>query len=87
AVVGGFEQVPDGMTYTHLFEETGVWAVRAGHPAIADGAALAKLAGLHQVMVRHSDEMEPERRGQRPNLGLKRLSTWSEDYIFDGHTR
>ena len=87
AVVGGFEQVPDGMTYTHLFEETGVLAVRAGHPAIADGAALAKLAGLHQVMVRHSDEMEPERRGQRPNLGLKRLSTWSEDYIFDGHTR
>uniref|UniRef100_B0SY67 Transcriptional regulator, LysR family n=1 Tax=Caulobacter sp. (strain K31) TaxID=366602 RepID=B0SY67_CAUSK len=85
-VIGGFEHVAPRFAYTPLFKETGVWVIRADHPAArAAGAGEITpriLAGIPCLVVSAGHEVEEARRGSRRELGLRRITSWSDDYAL-----
>jgi DNA-binding transcriptional LysR family regulator len=85
-VIGGFEHVAPRFAYTPLFTETGVWVIRADHPAVqAAGKGQITpqaLAGIPYLVVSGGHEVEEARRGSRRELGLRRITSWSGDYAL-----
>jgi DNA-binding transcriptional LysR family regulator len=81
-VLGCFEAIPPRFQHTPLFEETGVWAVRAGHPAVASGMTAESLARIQHLVVSSADATPAGEGPSRPGLGLKRVTSWSEDYAL-----
>lgn len=86
-VIGGFEHVAPRFSHTPLFSETGVWVIRTGHPAVRsapEGCALTPdlLAGVPYLVISGGQELEDVRRGSRRELGLRRITSWSDDYAL-----
>ncbi|CAN5167034.1 LysR family transcriptional regulator [soil metagenome] len=82
-VIGGFEHVAPRFVYTPLLTETGVWVIRADHPAAQGELTPRVLAGLPFLMVAGGQEDEDAgRRGARRELGLRRITSWSDDYVL-----
>lgn len=84
-VIGSFQQVPGRFHYEPLFEETGVWAIRADHPLARDGVSAADLAALPHLIIAASDEQD-EARDDPKGLGLRRAMAWSDDYSLGGRS-
>jgi DNA-binding transcriptional LysR family regulator len=85
-VIGGFEHVAPRFVHKPLFTETGVWVIRADHPvALAApwaGSRRRPLAGAPYLVVSGGQENEEMRRGSRRELGLRRITSWSDDYAL-----
>jgi DNA-binding transcriptional LysR family regulator len=85
-VIGGFEHVAPRFVHTPLFTETGVWVIRVDHPvalAAGDGEITPQaLAGVPYLVVSGGQENEETRRGSRRELGLRRITSWSDDYAL-----
>jgi DNA-binding transcriptional LysR family regulator len=86
-VIGGFEHVAPRFVHTPLFTETGVWVIRADHPAArsanpADAIGHQILACIPSLVVSGGHEVEEARRGSRRELGLRRITSWSGDYAL-----
>ena len=81
-VIGGFDHVAERFSHTPLFEDTGVWVIRAGHPALAGPISDEVLAKLPRLLISSSDAPRPDRRG----VDLQRISNWSESYALGGVT-
>lgn len=79
-VIGGFEQVTPRFSYTPLFTETAVWVIRADHPAAQREVTPQILADIPYLVV--SGGQEEVRRGSRRELGLRRITSWSDDYAL-----
>ncbi|PXA78479.1 LysR family transcriptional regulator [Caulobacter sp. D4A] len=77
-VIGCFEAVPGRFTHTRLFDESGVWVARIGHPAIAQGLDHAALARLPRLGVTGGND-DPDRTSAG-HLGLRRVTSWGERY-------
>ena len=91
-VIGGFEHVAPRFVYAPLFTETAVWVMRANHPAARGEVSPRTLAGLPYLVVSGGQEdEEAARRGSRRELGLRRITSWSNEYALpstaglDGH--
>ncbi len=86
-VIGGFEHVAPRFVYTPLFTETGVWVIRADHPAAKGEITPRILAGLPFLVVSGGQEDEDSGRpGARRELGLRRITSWSDDYALPSST-
>lgn len=81
-VLGCFEAVPPRFQLTPLFEETGVWAVRAGHPALSGEMTGEALARIQHLVVSSADATPGSEGPSKPGLGLKRITSWSEEYAL-----
>ncbi|MBO9709545.1 MAG: LysR family transcriptional regulator [Caulobacter sp.] len=81
-VIGGFEHVAPRFTHTPLFTETGVWVIRADHPAARGEITPGALDGLSCLNISGGHEEEEARAGSRRELGLKRIARWSTDYAL-----
>ena len=81
-VLGCFEAVPSRFQHTPLFEETGVWAVRAGHPALDGELTAEKLATIKHLIVSSADTSASADGAGKTGLGLKRVTSWSEEYAL-----
>jgi DNA-binding transcriptional LysR family regulator len=85
-VIGGFEHVAPRFVHRPLFTETGVWVIRADHPvavAVGHGEITPQaLEGVPYLVVSGGQENEEARRGSRRELGLRRITSWSEDYAL-----
>jgi DNA-binding transcriptional LysR family regulator len=81
-VLGGFEHVAPRFAYTPLFAETAVWVIRADHPAAAREITPQILAEIPFLVVSGGHEIEETRRGSRRELGLRRITSWSDDYAL-----
>ena len=80
-VIGAFDHVDDRFEHVPLFDETGVWVIRAGHPALSPGISDEVLAKLPRLLISGAEPREPTRgRG----LGLQRLSNWHDSYALGG---
>lgn len=82
-VISSFEHIPARFHYEPLFEETAVWGVRAGHPAARNGGGYEALAHLPHLVI-DAGEGADEARGGAHGLGLRRTTSWSEDYAPGG---
>lgn len=84
-VISGFEHVADRFTYTHLFNETGVWVIRADHPAGGGVFTDEVLLSLPRLIVTSGEAAlaGASALGGR-GLDLRRLTTWSDDYALGG---
>ncbi|WP_165187091.1 LysR family transcriptional regulator [Caulobacter soli] len=85
-VIGGFEHVAPRFAYTPLFTETAVWVIRADHPAAQHEITPQILAGIPHLLVSAGREIEETRRGSRRELGLRRITSWSDDYALPATT-
>ena len=81
-VLGGFEHVAPRFGYTPLFVETAVWVIRADHPAARHEITPRILAEIPYLVVSAGHEVEETRRGSRRELGLRRITSWSDDYAL-----
>ena len=81
-VIGGFEHVAPRFAYTPLFVETAVWVLRADHPAAGREITPEILAGIAHLFVSAGREIEEARRGSRRELGLRRITSWSDEYAL-----
>lgn len=81
-VLGGFEHVAPRFVYTPLFAETGAWVIRADHPAAHREITPEILAGIPHLMVAGGHQADEARRGSRRELGLRRITNWSDDYAL-----
>jgi DNA-binding transcriptional LysR family regulator len=81
-VIGGFEHVAPRFAHTPLFTETGVWVLRADHPAARGEITPEIMAGIPYLVVSGGQEIEEVRRGSRRELGLRRITSWSDDYAL-----
>ena len=81
-VIGGFEHVAPRFGYTPLFGETAVWVIRADHPAARHEITPQILAKIPYLIVSGGHEVEETRRGSRRELGLRRITSWSDDYAL-----
>jgi len=81
-VLGGFEHVAPRFGYTPLFAETAVWVIRADHPAARREITPQILAEIPYLVVSGGHEVEETRRGSRRELGLRRITSWSDDYAL-----
>ena len=79
-VIGCFESIPGRFSYTQLFEETGVWVLRKGHPAVGAGLDYDTLARLPRLGVTGGDD-DPDRTSAG-HLGLRRVTSWGETYAL-----
>ena len=80
-VIGAFDHVDDRFEHVPLFDETGVWVIRTGHPALSPGISDEVLAKLPRLLISGAEPREPARgRG----LGLQRLSNWHDSYALGG---
>jgi len=81
-VIGGFDHVAGRFTHTPLFEDTGVWVVRAGHPVLSQPISDRVLAKLPRLLISSPDAPRSDRRG----VDLQRIANWSESYALGGVT-
>lgn len=81
-VIGGFEHVAPRFTYTPLLTETAVWVLRADHPAAQREITPQALAEIPYLVVSSGHEVEEARLGSRRELGLRRITSWSDDYAL-----
>lgn len=81
-VLGGFEHVAPRFAHIPLFTETAVWVIRADHPAAGREITPQILAGIPYLVVSGGHEVEETRRGSRRELGLRRITSWSDDYAL-----
>jgi DNA-binding transcriptional LysR family regulator len=79
-VIGCFEAIPGRFTHTELFEESGVWVLRNGHPALTDGVDYETLARLPRLGVKGGND-DPDRTSAG-HLGLRRITSWGETYAL-----
>lgn len=82
-IIGAFEEIPSRFSFSPLFQETGVWVMRANHPALRNGRSVASLAGLPQVAIA-VDDGPGLGLNVRGDAGLKRPLAWRSDKAFDG---
>jgi DNA-binding transcriptional LysR family regulator len=82
-IIDSLEQVAPRFAYTPLFTETGVWVLRAGHPAAARGLTLASLAALPHLMVGGGDAADAGAASAIGGLGLRRTTSWGDAYALD----
>jgi DNA-binding transcriptional LysR family regulator len=82
-VIGGFEHVPPRFTYLPLFTETGVWVVRADHPAARDGITLRSLSTFPLLVIAGDDKDTRPASAAGRELGLRRITSWGGDYALD----
>lgn len=68
--------------YTPLFGETAVWVIRADHPAAGHEITPRILAEIPYLVVSGGHAVEETRRGSRRELGLRRITSWSDDYAL-----
>ncbi len=85
-VIGGFEHVAPRFIHRPLFTETGVWVIRVDHPAAltaGDGEITRRPWRAFPIWwcpaARRYEEI---RRGSRRELGLRRITSWSDDYAL-----
>ena len=84
-VIGGFDYVANRFVHTSLFMETGVWVIRADHPAAKGDLDDAVLARLPRLIVASGDAaMEGAARMGLRDLGLRAITAWSDDYDLGG---
>lgn len=81
-VIGGFDHVAGRFTHTPLFEDTGVWVVRVGHPVLSQPISDKVLANLPRLLISSPDAPRADRRG----VDLQRIANWSESYALGGVT-
>jgi len=81
-VIGGFEHVAPRFAYTPLLSETAVWVLRADHPAAQREITPQVLTEIPYLVVSGGHEIEEARRGSRRELGLRRITSWSDDYAL-----
>jgi DNA-binding transcriptional LysR family regulator len=85
-VIGGFEHVAPRFVHKPLFTETGVWVIRADHPVALAAPRrrdhAAGVGGRPYLVVSGGQENEEMRRGSRRELGLRRITSWSDDYAL-----
>jgi DNA-binding transcriptional LysR family regulator len=79
-VLGCFEVIPPRFQHTPLFEESGVWVVGAGHPALKDELTAEALARIKHLIVSSADTTNGD--GDSKGLGLKRITSWSDEYAL-----
>ncbi|HEY9236035.1 MAG TPA: LysR substrate-binding domain-containing protein, partial [Phenylobacterium sp.] len=79
--LGGFDHVAERFTHTPLFEDTGVWVIRSGHPALEHGVSDEVLAALPRLVIGAPD---PRETTQGRGVGLQRIANWSEEYALGG---
>lgn len=79
-VVGCFEAIPGRFTHTKLFDETGVWVLRNGHPAIDAGLDLETLSRLPRLGITGGND-DPDRTSSG-HLGLRRVTSWGDTYAL-----
>jgi DNA-binding transcriptional LysR family regulator len=80
-VVGCFEAIPGRFSYSPLFEETGVWVLRADHPMVASGVDYDALARLPRLGVSGGGNDDPDRTSAG-HLGLRRATSWGDTYAL-----
>lgn len=80
-IIGSFEHVPERFAYRPLFNEHGVWVVRADHAAARSGMTVEDIAGLPHLLVATGPPARDGRQDHR-NLHLLRVSAWTEDYAL-----
>lgn len=83
--IGGFEYVASRFVHAPLFMETGVWVIRADHPAakgVVDDAVLARLPRL--IVASGEAAMDGAARMAGRDLGLRAITAWSDDYDLGG---
>ncbi|KRB42533.1 LysR family transcriptional regulator [Phenylobacterium sp. Root700] len=84
-VIGGFDYVAARFAYAPLFMETGVWVIRADHPAANGELDDAVLARLPRLIVASGDAaMEGAARMGGRDLGLRTITSWGDDYDLGG---
>ncbi len=84
-VIGGFDYVAARFAYAPLFMETGVWVIRADHPAVKGELDDAVLARLPRLIVASGDAaMEGAARMGGRDLGLRTITSWGDDYDLGG---
>jgi DNA-binding transcriptional LysR family regulator len=84
-VIGGFDYVASRFAHAPLFMETGVWVIRADHPAAKGKLDDAVLARLPRLIVASGDAaMEGAARMGGRDLGLRTITAWSDDYDLGG---
>lgn len=82
-IIGAFEAVPPRFVFAPLFEEAGVWVVRARHPALEKkGQTMAALEGLRRLAIAPDDGPALGLHG-RSDAGLRRPVAWR--YELEGH--
>ncbi|WP_312166056.1 LysR family transcriptional regulator [Phenylobacterium sp.] len=81
-VIGAFDYVAERFAYTPLFEDTGVWVIRSGHPALSPEISDEVLAKLPRLLISSAEtrDLARERRG----VGLQRIASWGEGYALGG---
>lgn len=83
-VIGGFESVAPRFVHTPLFSETGVWVVRADHPVTQGAMTLEEVAKLSCLVIGGPHKNDEALGGTaRRELGLRRMSSWSNDYALN----
>lgn len=81
-VIGSFEHVPGRFHHEPLFEESGVWVIRADHPLAREGVSGTDLLGLPHLII--AGDHQDEARGDPKGLGLRRALAWGGDYSLGG---
>jgi DNA-binding transcriptional LysR family regulator len=82
-IIGAFDEVPSRFALTPLFQETGVWVIRADHPVLRERTGLDALAGLPQVILAPDDGSNLGIR-LRPGSALKRQPPWRDGALTPG---
>lgn len=81
-VIGAFSRVPERFWFEPLFSDRMVWALRAGHPAAADGSlTLQTLAALPQLVLASAEE-EQVVSGSVVAHGLERRVIWDDGGVL-----
>jgi DNA-binding transcriptional LysR family regulator len=80
-ILGAFDQVTERFTHAPLFEDTGVWVIRSGHPALQSGVSDEILAALPRLLIASPDVRDPS---PGRGVGLQRIANWSEEYALGG---
>ena len=83
-VIGGFEGVAPRFVHKPLFSETGVWVIRADHPLTRGEVTPEQVAKLPCLVIAAPYKNEDTARAtNRRELGLHRITSWSEDYALN----
>jgi DNA-binding transcriptional LysR family regulator len=82
-VIGGFESVAPRFVHTPLFNETGVWVIRADHPLTQGAVTPEQVAKLPCLVVGGHKNEEAVGGTTRRELGLRRITSWSNDYALN----
>ena len=81
-VIGAFDHVAERFSYTPLFDDTGVWVIRSGHPALSSGISDEVLAKLPRLLISNPESRDPIR--ERRGVGLQRIANWGDAYALGG---